>query len=727
MAKSTTLQDKVAQNAALMASQKKEPVQKLASSQGLMSAPVTAYGTSLIGGSPEQAKMAGTPAQKGAAIAKPFLEETALSQAEKLRAPAMESPEDKAKKDKAALLTRSLGTFGAKVNDLVESAFTNIVGKKDQVQPAQVQFKLNTASEKLKNLAGTALTTVTDLIGKIAAETDPAKKNELTNSLNTALGLTTIDSQLRAEEVPGLISSIPETVQETAQAGIKKAVGDKLTVSDVGSLGTSYGELAGLLGVSEDEVKNFTVGELQNQLSALAQQTFAPVQEVQAGLSSGLLSAAERASLRQSLTAMQETGTAGAALQLESLVDDIDKNAQVKVGDTMYSVDELLGSEAMTDIVKQVIEDPEGKLNPFVKSLQKDEPELYKWIVGSKDSLQQLVTGAQAGVAAYQTLQETNRKLLEPLQGQKGFFKDLGLDVDKLSSKEIKLTDLPASAQYVLNQKPEARQSTASRIAQLGKDNIKDLTADQLAKLQPENPDGPAAQWLAAKSEADKAASLTSPQDVINEYTNNDIDLANMSDFISTSNLAAALGFDGGNAAELDVAPPYGQFDEKDAAILKQRMTNIPSLADVAAGKSPVPPKSSFQFKAPAPLSGESQEVLDTMKRVFADQFFTQEEADALPWSEEKMQSVLNNLPRVNGRYVKRGADIARTLQEAIDRKRKVREDAEVAAENERIKKEAEQKAAEKEAKKKEGERRVPESGASVLSKVARGLGIKAR
>lgn len=691
MAKPTTLQDKVAQNSKLMSGQKTEPVQKLAAQQGLAATPLTAYGTTLMGGTDQQAKMAGTPAQKAASIAQSLPTETALSQAQLLRAPAEASTKDIADKEQAARLATSLGTFGAKVTGMIQTAMANVVGKKDEVDPAKVELKLNTAATRLKGLTGPALETVQSLITSIATETDPAKKNELTNSLNSALGLTTIDTQLQAAEVPGLISSLPETVAGTAQAAVRKTLGpdQKLTIEDVGQLGTSYGELAGMLGVTEDEVKNFTIGQLQERLAAVSGQITAPVQAVQAGMSSGLLSEAERASLRQSLTAMQETGRAGAAMQLSSLVEDIDAGTQVKVGNTMYTADELLGSEAMTEIVKRVLEDPEGKVNPFVASLKKDEPDLYRWIVGSKDSLQQLVTGAQTGVTEFQSLQEKNRKLLEPLKGQESFFKDLGWDINKLSAKEIKPGDLPASAQYVLAQPPGAQNATAARLAELGVNNVKDLTTDQIKNLQPENPDGPAAQWLAAKKEADNAAKLSSPKDILSKYTNTEIDLSNIDDLVTTSNLANALGFDGGNVAELDVAPPYGKIDENDAKVIQERMTQLPPLKDIASGTA-VPPKATFQLKTPTPPSPENQEVLDTMKRVFADGFFTQEEADALPWSVEKMQGVLNNLPRPNGRYVGQGVYIANTLQNAIERKQKARQEAETAAESERLRQETE-------------------------------------
>lgn len=681
LAKQTTLQDKVASGAQALARQKSPTVQQLAAKQGLAAAPVTAYGTGLVGGTPDQAKMAGTPAQKGTAIAQALPTETELSQAKLLRAPAVESAEESEKKEKTALAVKSLGTFGLKVKGMVDSVFSNIVGKGPEQPPAQVQFKLDTAATKLRTLAPTALATVSELITKIATETDPNKKNELTLSLNAALGLNTIDTQLNAAEVPGLISSLPETVATTAQAAVQKTVGDRLNVADLGELGTSYEELGTIIGATADEIRNMSIGELQTKLATTAQQTFAPVQAAQAGLASGLLSPEERAALRQSLIQLSETGQVGAAQQLSSLVEDIDQSAQIQIGNNKYSVDELLNSTEMTDIVKDVLADPEGKLNPFVAQLKKDQPDLYNWIIKSKDGLQQLVTGAQAGVKSFQELQEANRKALEPLTTQKEFFTKLGVNLDQLSAGKVDITKLPPSAQYVLSQPSGAQAATAERLSRLGADSIKDLTPEEIKNLRPEAENGPAAQWLAANERLIDQGRLDTPERILEAYTGTDVDLATLDNDISTSRLAAALGYPGGNAAELDVVSPFGKFDEKDAEVLKQRVTAIPSLKEVANGAKVTSGVNSFQLQPPAPLSTEQQETLNTMKNIFADGFFTQEEADALPWSEEKIQNVIDTLPRQpNGFYVGQGGAIARSLKETLDRRIKKREDEEMMA-----------------------------------------------
>lgn len=97
----------------------------------------------------------------------------------------------------------------------------------------------------------------------------------------------------------------------------------------------------------------------------------------------------------------------------------------------------------------------------------------------------------------------------------------------------------------------------------------------------------------------------------------------------------------------------------------------LPSLKDIVA--SGQVPKANIP-NAKATLDYGDKPLFDDMKRVLADGFFTQEEADALPWDLNKMQSVLNNMPRRNGMYLGPGAYIANTLQNAIERKKKVRD-----------------------------------------------------
>ena len=669
---------------------------------------------------PDQRKMMGTPAQKGARIAT-AAGETQLEQATKLRAPAEADEKTETAKRKAAALAGALGPMGDKVTQLVDAAMTRITGQ--QVEGAEadsgLQLKVNSAAEVIKNLKPEAQTEVADLIAKIGA--NPNDTAAL-NRLNVVLGRTA-DTAIGANEIPALMAAAPDIVKAAAGTAVTKAVGETITLEDLGEMGTTQEELASLLGIDPAEIPNLTITDLQNKIAAIQQAEFGASQEVQAGMSSALLSSTERAALRDVLATMEETGLAGAEFQVGQIGKDIADGRQVVVGNETYTVEELLSSPAMTDIVKKVLDDPEAKTD-FVKALKETDPDLYNWVISSKAGLEKLVTEAATGAGRYKEIQQKNLTLLKPLLNQKDFFKDLDLDVSALSDKELKIEDLPPSAQYILQQPPGAQAAAADRLASLGVGNVKNLTADQIKNLRPEDPNGPAAQWLAAQQQAKDITNLSDPNDIFSRYFQMDTDFDTLNNMAKDAQIYSSLGFDGGNAGIVVLAAPKGVIDAADAEALKQQMTQMPSLLDVANGVKPTGPATN-RLKGPAPLNNEQQTLVDEMKNVFADLFFTQEEADALPWSEEKMQSVLNNLPRVNGRYVARGADIARTLEGALNRKRKAREEAEMQAQY--AASAAQSKAAEKEATRKEGERRVMESGTGMLSNVARALGIKAR
>jgi len=664
VAKPTTLQEKVAAGARGLSGQQPQSVQKLASQQGLIAAPVTAYGTGLIGGTAQQAKMAGTPAQKEAALAQALPTETDLSQAQLFRQPAVESPEDTEKKNKAALATQAMGTFGAKVNNLVETTFTNIVGKKDVQAPAQSQLKLDTAAGKLKSLSSTALETVRDLIVQIATETDPTKRMTLTGNLNTALGLSTIDTALKPEEVPGLIKDLPETVAETATTSLKKTIGDTLTVEDLGLAGTSYDELGSLFNMESNAVKNLSIEEIQNKLATLASQVGAPVQQVEAGLSSGLLSPVEKAALRQSLRSFEETGVAAASMQLRGLVDDIDRSTQVQVGDHSYSVDELLSSPAMTDIVKQVLADPKDT-TPFVTNLKKTQPDLYNWIRGQKDALANLVTEAGKAVTSYQDIQAANKKLLQPLATQKELFGKLGLNMDQLQDKQLQLSDLPPSAQYILSQPADKQQVALSSLAQLPPDQIKDLNAGEIAALGLDKQDG---LWSQYNIVAGKLADINSipdnqPQTFLSRAIPG-VSLADINAAISEDILAEALGYPGSNASELDVNHD-GKFGAEDVPELKKQFGGtIPSLKEVVKAGS-VPSIKSFQLK---PTDTGGSPLLSGLVSAFRDKVITDaelKEIDSLAFNADDAKALVDK--KISG--FPEAATINNTLAGILNRK----------------------------------------------------------
>lgn len=200
--------------------QRTRDVGQLAAAQGLPAAPLSAAGTATLGGTDQQQAMAGTPAQKKGAIAAAVTKqvlpqaETGLELAQRTRP---EAAIDQAKAREMGRYSQALGTFGDKVNQLVESA--------------------------------------------VAAATAPTVKATL---VLTPEKRTSIDAR-RAELV-----SLGEKVQAAFSTGITDKT-KPVTADDVSRLGTSWEQLSLLLGTTVEEVQKLTAGAIQEKLAQAGQ------------------------------------------------------------------------------------------------------------------------------------------------------------------------------------------------------------------------------------------------------------------------------------------------------------------------------------------------------------------------------------------------------------------------------------------------------------------------
>lgn len=700
-----TLQERIQRSQQVGAEAKQPTIGQLSSAAGLPTTPSTAVGAGMLPGTtPDQAKMMGTPAQKQAKVAT-LGGETQLEQAVKLRAPVEATTEDEAKKRKAAAIAQGMGTFGDKATELVERTFANITGQQVQAAPtrtpeggvapeaAALSLKLDNAAKQLEGKSQDEVRNITTLINNIATERDPAKRNADTLALNKALNLTGANA-LSADMVPGLIAKLPETVAQAAAGQVRATIGEKLTVEDLGKLGTSPAELAALLEVDEAAIADMSLSDLDNALAKLTQTQFGETQDVKAGITSGLLSQSQKAALRDVLATLEERGVAGAEFQVGQVAKDVVEGRQITIGDQQYDITELLATDEMTDIVTQVLNDEKSE---FSLSLKETSPDLYNWIVSSRAGLENLVKEAGKGVGTFKAIQEKNIKLLTPFAGQKEYMKSLGINIDDFQvdaqgnpidlTEEITLADgtkvprwkapvaqggLPPAAQLLLSLPPEKQGVSLTNLSQLPAAEVQKLTAEELLALGLDRTNGLWSQYKEAKDAKAKIASIPDNQVQLIASTLGWPDVDTLNKTLADAVLIEAMG--GPRHPLLDIdANNSGTLDAGDMKKLKEAAAGgeLPSLKDIVA--SGQVPKANVP-NAKATLDYGDKPLFDDMKRVLADGFFTQEEADALPWDVDKMQSVLNNMPRRNGVYLGPGAYIATTLRDAIERKKKVRD-----------------------------------------------------
>lgn len=598
MAGKLTLEQILQRKQQVGAEAKQPTVNQLATATGVAS-PTSAVGAGLIPGTtPDQAKMMGTPAQRQAKVAS-LGGETQLEQAAKLRAPSTASAEDEAKKRKAAALSQGLGTFGDKATELVEATLRNITGQQVQAaptpqpkegeapaEPAALNLKLDTAAGRFAGKTGDQLAKISQLVNDIATMPAGADRNAATLQLNAELGLTG-ETALKSEEVSALIAKLPETVATAAATAVTKTVGDKVTLEDLSQVGTDINEISSLLGIPPEQVSQLTFGELQNRLATIGQETFGETQAVQAGMASGLLSPTERAALRDVLATMEETGVAGAELQVADIGKDIAAGTTITVGGQQYSIEELLAADEMTDIVKQVLADPKGKL---AQQLKVDSPDLFNWIAKSEAGLKTLLTAAETGVKEFRSIQEKNLAVVKPLLAYKDYFSKMKgadgkplFDLTALRTGEIKIEDLPPSMQAVLNTPAEKQQVVLTALTQLPADAVAQLDATEITNLGLDNPNGLWSKYVAESANRKRIANIPAaqPQVIFDTLGWGSVDDANK--VLADAILVEAMGGPKHPLLDIDVNDD-GKITDADMDNLKKLAAGgeLPSLKDIA-------------------------------------------------------------------------------------------------------------------------------------------------
>ena len=459
--KPLTLQERVKQAQALT----QQSTDKLAAEQGLVAPPITAVGTGALGGTPQQQAMAGTPAQKKGALSaavtgtvKAPQAETGLELAQKVEAP---TPVDQAKSQKLQRYSQALGTFGDKVNEWIESAIQTSVAPTGEGAVVPV-LELNDAQKKAiddakKNLATDADRQKLQDAIDILAGLKEGDKNQAIYDLNTQLGNTTTDALLAGTALAGYWQNVKESIGSQLQTGVQAAItgGDKkLELKDMQDLGTTPEELAELLKLSRDEVLNLTIDGLQSRLAQIQQETFGETQAVTAGIGSALMSETEREALRQVGQQLEEAGIAGAELQYQQLLDDIDQGTRIDLAGKTYTIDELLNTDVFEDIARAFYL---GTDKALVETLRKESPDLVTFLEKHSNTLTALIeTGAKGADTLIAKNKEFDKKLalvpestLDRLnlgaEYRVGTVRPIGFDVDSLFTPEkvgVALSDI---------------------------------------------------------------------------------------------------------------------------------------------------------------------------------------------------------------------------------------------------------------------------------------------
>ena len=644
MAKSTTLFDKLNQSST-------QPVQQLSANRGLAAPPITAYGTNLIGGTQDQAKMAGTPAQRGAAVAAATkiaaLGEETEKEKEETLATAKETVEDISKKELASKYVESLGTYGAKVNEWIDSAKKTLVGTAATVQ-------VDVSDAILTGLSPTEKEQAIGLIKQIATESDNQKRLDLEQQLNIVLKKD-INSVLNAEQKGQLYDTVSRSIQEATTAAETAIMGAdrKLTVADFTQLGTTVDDLSSLLNVPTTDLANMTIGQLQDKIEQVTQQQLGTAAGIRGAMGSAF-SPTERAALRRYLRDVQAVGVAGAEAGVANIVDQVDKGNVVTFAGKQYTVDELLGSPTLTKVFQDAVTEMEGttKTGPTLEALKRDEPGLYKWVTDNYAGVKALIERSTATSKEFGDIQTTNRAALGEIgKSQPELAKQFGFDPNQLRSTRIDPAQLPPVFQYVNSAPAEQQATLAANLRSLsdvaGADSVRGLDSNQLKQLDLSNPSGLWSTYSNAVKDVNRVANLTTIDDIIKEISSGDESIEQLDSELTGDSLAVALGVPTSNVRELDTNSD-GVIDSKDVDGLKERYKgSVPPLTDFLSGVQPQLPTNAFTLSRPRIDNPATSNVFSTIFSLIRDKNIDEGERNTIrnlasPMSESDLASLVN-------------------------------------------------------------------------------------
>lgn len=338
--------------------------------------PGTAAGALRLGANQDQAKMIGTPAQKQKAAKlnlsptppQPKPEQTA-QQAQRITQPQATDTGAQAKEKMDRL--SQLGSIGLRIEGLIQQ-------KLDQAKASQASTvidtnKIGALPQDKQQQAQQALSDY--LIARSTGDQE-AIQQALKNVANT-LGLSAVDEN---------------TINQyfTAQ-GIEGGFGEQQKVTlgqlDLSEMGGAD-QIAADLGISAEELANFSFEDFNRAIQDLEAKEFNRVQELEAILTNPATPQEREAALRE-LRALGYAGQTGSESRFDvtqQQVKEAPEATALKLGDMEFSLQDITQDKELGNLIKNVYND-EATLNEWLNSDDPETKAIAEWIKSNKDSI----------------------------------------------------------------------------------------------------------------------------------------------------------------------------------------------------------------------------------------------------------------------------------------------------------------------------------------------------
>jgi hypothetical protein len=360
--------------------------EELARQQGLSAAPPTPLGAQGIGASQDVAKMAGTPNQIRTMVQDSLMERQRtrdlLGESERTNGRARYSVESLQQKMN---VLEGLGSLEGRIPEYVRTQLRT-------AQSVSVPNKVDVAAIKQhllgKGMPESAVATAVAAVEKVRnANASAADISEALKALNLESTITDGTTTLAAKLAPfftdatvdDIKKQISTVLQDFSDVKMKELPEEFARFADQQN---NVDDVAAILGLTDEQFGNMTLGEVRAQLKAWKTRNFQDVEILRDVLQDPSYSMAEKDFARQRLAEMGAVGVTSIEQKTNNLEAQVAEGDTVVVGGQAVKVSELMSDPKLKATIATALESDDE-----LAKLEKTDKDLANWIRNNKAAL----------------------------------------------------------------------------------------------------------------------------------------------------------------------------------------------------------------------------------------------------------------------------------------------------------------------------------------------------
>lgn len=366
-----------------------EELQNQAQMSGMAATPTSPMEAGVLTQNPDVAKMAGTPANKLSAM-RQSIKDNLNQQTQTRQRQDYQGPSAEAEKKKAALgQLAPLGSLDSRVQQITQTAFQ---GQATELKPAVDDTKLET--KRAPGVSDDDWAKAKTSAANVAAGTaTPADYVALARGMGKPT--------LSQAELSGVLSGPADAVSKAIQA----ATPNELRASQLYNT-EELAQVGGVLGISPQDMSNYTVAQLQDAVNRYQTQQTTDVSKLKAMANSPDASPAERAQARRLLAESGASGERAAEEETKTLEQKVQDGDEITFMGRKMPVEEALKDESIAGAVKSYFDDA-----AFAENLKKTEPALAQLIESNRGQFQKYAQGIDDSAKAFNDTQTYNQNI----------------------------------------------------------------------------------------------------------------------------------------------------------------------------------------------------------------------------------------------------------------------------------------------------------------------------